>query len=101
MWTEGRIKAFIISAIRSGFRRWPPKYECLANASVGKKVNKKTGRVAEHKRCAFCLGEFPSKEIQADHIQPVIDPTVGFVDWNTFIERIAVGVDGYQALCLN
>lgn len=98
-WTEGRKKAFIIAAIRNGFRRWPPKYECLANASVGKKLNTKTGRMAEHKRCAACNGEFPAKEIEADHIEPVVAPNTGFVDWNTFIGRIAVNVSGYQALC--
>lgn len=98
-WTEGRKKAFIISAIRNGFRRWPPKYECLANASIGKKLNTKTGRIAEHKRCAMCMQAFPTKEIEADHINPVVDIKTGFVDWNTFIERIAVNVDGYQALC--
>jgi len=100
MWTEGRIKSFIISGIRSAFRRWPPKYECLANASVGRKVNKATGRLAEHKKCASCGGEFPSNKIEADHIEPVIDPKTGFIDWNTYISRIAVGVEGYQALCL-
>ena len=99
-WTEGRKKAFIISLIRRGFSRWPPKYECLKNASVGKKLNTKTGRMGEHKRCAHCLGEFPAKEMQADHIEPVVAPSTGFVDWNTFIERIGVELDGYQALCI-
>lgn len=99
-WTAGRTKSFIISLIRRGFSRWPPKYLCLKNASVGKKLNTKTGRIGEHKRCAHCLGEFPAKEIQADHIEPVVDPSTGFVDWNTFIERIAVGIEGYQALCI-
>lgn len=100
-WTDGRKKSFIISVIRNGFRRWPGKYECLKNASVGKKLNEKTGRMCEHKICALCNKEFPAKEIQADHIEPVVDPKVGFVDWNTFIARIATGVEGYQALCKN
>lgn len=99
MWTEGRVKNFIISGIRSAFRRWPPKYECLAKASVGRKVNEKTGRIAEHKKCAICQGEFPSNFMEVDHIEPVIDPTKGFIDWNSFIERIAVGVEGLQCIC--
>jgi len=98
-WSEGRKKSFIISAIRSGFRRWPPKYVVLADSCVGVKINKATGRKAKHYKCNICKKDFPAKEVQADHIEPVVDPKVGFVDWNTFIERIAVDVDGYQCLC--
>lgn len=34
-----------------------------------------------------------------DHIDPVIDIDIGFVDWNTYIERLFVGVEGWQLLC--
>lgn len=37
--------------------------------------------------------------IEIDHIDPVIDPKVGFVDWNTYIERRWVPAECYQALC--
>jgi len=33
-WTEGRLKGFIISTLRSGMRRYPPKYEALNDAKV-------------------------------------------------------------------
>ena len=34
-----------------------------------------------------------------DHIDPVVDPKVGFVDWTTYIERMFVEEDGLQILC--
>ena len=37
--------------------------------------------------------------IEIDHIDPVIDPKNGFVDWNTYMERRWVPAECYQAIC--
>lgn len=50
--------------------------------------------------CAACLGIFNREETHMDHVLPVIDPLVGFVDWNTYIERLFVDSEGYQTLCI-
>lgn len=42
-WTEGRIRAFIVSVLRAGARRWPPKFETLAAAFIGKNLMRKLG----------------------------------------------------------
>lgn len=34
-----------------------------------------------------------------DHIDPVVCPTTGFVDWNTYIDRMFLEIEGYQVLC--
>lgn len=98
-WTEGRIKGFIVSVLRAGARRWPPKFEALTDAFIGKKINEKTGRVAKHYRCASCGGEFTSSSIEVDHISPVVDPEIGFIDWNTFIDRLYCPKENLQVLC--
>lgn len=98
-WSEGRLKSFIISGLRSCSRRYPPKYQCLAEALVGKKINKKTNRLGNHYTCNVCNGEFPSSEIQVDHLVPVVDPLTGFVDWNTYINRMFCDVSNLQAVC--
>ncbi len=98
-WTEGRVKGFITSVIRGGFRKWPGKYEALAAAKTGKMVNKATGRVAEHYKCAACLSSFPAKDVQVDHIRPVVCLKQGFVDWDTYIKRMYVDSAGLQVLC--
>lgn len=98
-WTDARKKSFIISALRAA--RWGPKYECLKRAKPRRGVGE----------CAECNKQgpvtLPRKEgnkrrttnLIADHIVPIIDPAIGFVDWNTWIERAFVEVDCYQALC--
>ena len=98
-WTEGRLRTFITSTLRGGFRKYPPKYETLKAASVGKKINAKTNRMAEHFTCNMCKGEFPAKEVQVDHVEPVVCPFTGFVDWNTFINRLFCEGGNLQVLC--
>lgn len=99
-WTEGRIRSFVTSTLRGGLRRWPPKYICLNEAKVGKLINEKSGRLAEHYRCASCKGLFPAKNVQVDHIAPVVDPTLGFISWDVFIERLYCPKENLQVLCL-
>lgn len=98
-WTDGRIRGFITSTIRSGFRRWPEKYTALDRAKVGKIKNKQTGRLAEHYRCASCNGNFISKDVQVDHIDPVV-PLTGFTTWDNFIERMFCDSEKLQVLCI-
>ena len=98
-WTPGRVRSFITSTLRAGSRRWPPKYTTLNNAKTEKKVNVKTGRLAQHYRCAKCKEEFTSKDIEVDHIKPVIDPKKGFVSWDEYIDRLFCDEKNMQALC--
>ena len=100
MWTEGRIRAFITSVLRAGARRWPAKYETLHEAFIGKKINEKTGREAKHYECKSCGGHFPSKDVQVDHILPVVDPITGFTTWDEYIKRLYCDKDNLQVLCL-
>ena len=97
-WTTGRKKGFLTSVIRGGFRRWPPKFNVLKAALTGKKINKASGRIAAHYRCACCQEEFPSKEVQVDHINPVV-PSSGFTTWDEFINRLFCGEEELQVLC--
>ena len=43
--------------------------------------------------------EVRAKEIEVDHIEPVVDPDVGFTTWDDFIERLFVEEDKLQVLC--
>lgn len=98
-WTEGRYKTFITSALRAAFRKWPPKFKALKNAATEKRTNVKTGRIAQHYRCACCGFDFPLKEVQVDHKKPVVDVKKGFVDWDTFIQRLYCEVANLQVVC--
>ena len=97
-WTQARMNSFVKSALRGA--RWPVKYECIKSAYTGKSApNPATGRLCKQYRCADCMRSFPQKHVRADHIKPVVDPVRGFVDWNTYVERLFVELDGFQCLC--
>ena len=97
-WTEARWRSFVISALRAATRRYPPKYKTLNKAFVEKRTNKKTGKLASHYKCAGCNGEFVAKDVQVDHIVPVVG-SEGFTTWDNYIERMFCDVDNLQVLC--
>ena len=98
-WTEGRLRAFIISVLRKGMLKYPPKYETLNKAKVGKKINEKTKRMAMHYKCNKCKGHFTSSQVQVDHKKPVVDPKQGFISWDEYIKRLFCGAENLQVLC--
>lgn len=98
-WSVGRQRSFITSTLRGGLRRWPPKWDCLKEAFTSKKINSKTGRLASHYRCNGCKEEYTSKDIQIDHINPVVCPKEGFISWDEFIKRLYCPKENLQALC--
>lgn len=69
-------------------------------AKTEKRKNIKTGRLAQHYLCAACKGEYPAKEVSVDHIEPVVDPKIGWVSWDVFIERLFCAADNLQCLCI-
>lgn len=104
--TEAGFKAMIIAALRDRSRFWKPRQACIKKARVRK----------GYYLCESCNNVVPAtkwteyktgkrkgkpkkvKNIVADHTHPVVDPTVGFVDWNTYIERMFIE-EGFQAIC--
>ena len=89
-WTEARFKGFIVSALRRASGRWGPKFAC-----------KKKARIARNAYiCAQCSGIVGNSQIKIDHIEPVVDPTRGFQGYDTFISRLFVELEGYQAICI-
>ena len=99
-WTEARFNSFVKSALRSASRKWPPKYKCLQDAFIGSQINLKSGRMAKHYQCAKCLGAFPSKDVQVDHIHSIIDPTEGFTSWDSVVDKMFCESDNLQCLCI-
>jgi len=80
---------WVKGVLRSASFRWRPRGEAL-----------KLARVERGKyKCASCQDLFGPKEIILDHIDPVVDPKVGFTGWDSYIERLFCDVDGFQVLC--
>ena len=97
-WTPARWHAFVVSVLRAGTRKYPPKYETLNEAKTEKKKNELTGRIAQHFKCAKCKQDFPAKGVQVDHKKPVVGKD-GFTTWDSFINNLFCGKDNLQVLC--
>lgn len=97
-WTKSRFNSFIKSSLRTASVRWQPRYECLNNAFVGKQINVSTGRLAKHFECSRCHKHFPQKEVEVNHIVPVV-PVTGFDSWDNVIDRMFCEPDGLELLC--
>lgn len=95
-WTDARKRSFIMSALRRA--QWPVKYAAIKKAFISEGANPATGRKCKLHQCAECGDLFPAKDMQADHIEPVV-PLTGFDSWNGVIGRLFCEVDGFQALC--
>lgn len=82
----------IRSAIRRAFSRSPVVQEVMKNARSERPRFKQDGSLAKKPHvdytCAICKRRFKSTEVAADHIDPVVEIDKGFVDWNTFVERL-------------
>ena len=71
----------------------------LANGSSNNKLNKKTGKMAMHYRCAVCTEQFVAADVQVDHIEPAVDPIKGWQGFDVFIDRMFCEKEGFQVLC--
>jgi hypothetical protein len=94
--------SFIKGALRSAAQRWPPKH------AVKKEAWRKKGkylcagyRKRSHIVPVTILNNKRKRinNVFVDHIDPVIDPNVGWVSWDIVIKRMFVEQDGLQVLC--
>lgn len=97
-WTEAKYKSFIRGNLRRVTQKWAPIQTTLQKARVERGFY----------LCASCQETVPAtkkvdgkrvKNVHVDHIDPVIDPAVGWVSWDSLIERMFVEEDGLQVLC--
>jgi len=98
-WSAGRLRTFITSTLRGGFRKYPPKYDCLKEAFTGKKTNVKSGRQSAHYLCNSCKQEFPTVDVQVDHVNPIVNPDDGFVSWDEYVKNLFCPIENLQVLC--
>jgi 5-methylcytosine-specific restriction endonuclease McrA len=84
-------REWIKNAIRRMSYKFPPRNTAYAQARIARGLYK----------CAICGGSHKAKEVELDHVHPLIDPSTGFVDWNQFVERMFPPIEGWQVLCID
>lgn len=81
-------KQFVINTLRRASWRWGPRNKAKNAAKIGR----------NQYVCFECKTINPNKNTKIDHKEPVVALT-GFVDWNTYIERLYCDESGFQILC--
>jgi hypothetical protein len=98
------MQGFIRSALRSASMRWPPKYKVKSKARVERGLYRCEGYNREAHVVPASLPPKPGNKrridnVLVDHIVPVVCPNMGFVDWDSFIDRLFCDSSGLQVLC--
>lgn len=81
------LKGLIISHLRKIFFYSPLRREAMEKAKVG-----------DLYRSGGNGKKYPKDQMKVDHILPVVDPKTGWVDWNTFIDRLFCPVENLQVI---
>jgi 5-methylcytosine-specific restriction endonuclease McrA len=96
-------QAAIRGALRRVFSRSPVIREVLFKVRREvPKYNKDGSRAkkdAVQYRCNVCLQYVGSTKVAVDHVTPVVSVDDGFVDFNTFIQRLFCNEDNLQVIC--
>ena len=86
----------IRGALRQVARYMPQKKECLAQAIHPTEKGKRGGPLYICNHCGLC---FVGKDVQVDHIEPVVPINQEELDWNMYIERLFCDISNLQVLC--
>lgn len=83
------LRTKIMSALRNVSRFDPDGREALKQARKARGLY----------QCAHCKQLFSERQVQKDHVVPVVKLSGFNGDWNDVIKRLFPGPDGYQILC--
>ncbi len=83
------LRHWLTNKLRRLSYQWPPRKDAIKKARIERGIY----------RCNICEGKFGPKQIQLDHIEPVIGYEDGFIDWNNYLDRLFCAEEGFQVLC--
>lgn len=98
-WTEAKFHSFIRGNLRRVSMKWAPIQTTLGKARVARGFYQCAGPCKEIVPATTKVDGKRVKNVHVDHIEPVIDPAVGWVSWDSLIERMFVEEDNLQVLC--
>lgn len=85
-------QTFAMNSLRRASYKWRGRW-------MAEKKYKHEGR--NRYWCAICGPEkiYGKKDVQLDHVAPVVDPLTGITTMDEWIDRLLVDEDGWQLLC--
>lgn len=95
-WSEAKFWAFIRSALRAAWSKWPPKWEVLNEAK--QPYGGADKRQKWEFKCKKCKKYYKAKDVSVDHITPA-GSLSKWEDVAGFCQRLFVGPDKLQVLC--
>jgi 5-methylcytosine-specific restriction endonuclease McrA len=97
-WTEARYRSFVKGNLRRSTMKWSPINESLGDARTRRGFYRCAG-CQEEVTASAKVGRVRKKNVHVDHINPIIDPDVGWVSWDETIERMFCEKENLQVLC--
>lgn len=97
-WTEAKFNSFIKSLLRQGTRRWAPIQNTKKEARVSRGLYE-CNTCKRHVAPTYRDGRNRKQNIFVDHIEPIVDPAVGFTTWDDCIQRMFCEKDNLQLMC--
>jgi 5-methylcytosine-specific restriction endonuclease McrA len=101
-WTEAQFTSFIKGNLRRITTRWAPIPETLKAARTRRGFYTCAGYGCEPHEVPASTRDEKGKRVKnalVDHIEPIIDPAVGWVSWDETINRMFCEADNLQVLC--
>lgn len=82
---------------------WPPRQRAKDKAKIGRGQYKcaECGKVCKPAKKVSSASPARKAEFHLDHKEPVVPVDSEGVDWNVYIERLFVDVEGWQVLCVD
>lgn len=96
-------KNWLISALRRMSLRYPPANRARNRTKEVYFILSKKGKSLRRVKftCEICgTKDLKSKEVELDHIVPLVDPKIGFTDWNTYLEKYLIQEADFQLICI-
>ena len=99
-WTEAKFKSFIRNQLRAATIKWKPIQDSKKAANIRRGVY----------LCSCCDEEITATVVDVnkrkrvnnvivDHKEPIIDPSVGWVSWDSLIDRMFCNSDNLAVVC--
>lgn len=95
--TESQWLAWVRSALRSKWLRWPPRAQAITAARRAYRGPNKLQKWEVE--CALCHGWFKLKEIEVDHYPHDAGSILSFADIGPFVDRLYCEVTNLRVLC--